>query len=96
MTGEGASRRSLRYLGLRLDRSMLDIRLPADIEARLDDIVRRTGRTKAFFVQEAVVERLADLEDVYLAEARLEELRPGRSRSYSLADVERDVEMHGI
>jgi RHH-type rel operon transcriptional repressor/antitoxin RelB len=45
----------------------LSIRLPADIEARLDDLANRTGRSKTFYVTEAVREHLGDLEDLYLA-----------------------------
>ena len=50
---------------------MLALRLPADLEKRLDDLARRTGRTKSFYAREAIAEHLADLEDAYLAEQRL-------------------------
>ena len=68
---------------------MLAIRLPAEIEKRLDTLARATGRSKSFYVREAILEHLADLEDVYLAEKRLESLRAGRSRSYTLDEVEK-------
>jgi RHH-type transcriptional regulator, rel operon repressor / antitoxin RelB len=70
---------------------MLAIRLPSDIEARLEDLAKRTGRTKTFYVREAIIEHLADIEDIYLAESRLEELRAGKSQTVTLADVERDL-----
>lgn len=47
---------------------MLAIRLPEDIEARLDKLARRTGRSKAFYARQAILEHLDDLEDLYLAE----------------------------
>jgi len=50
---------------------MLALRLPADLEKRLDDLARKTGRTKSFYAREAIAEHLADLEDAYLAEHRL-------------------------
>ena len=50
---------------------MLALRLPPDIEKRLDDLARRTGRTKSFYAREAILEHLADLEDAYLAESRM-------------------------
>jgi RHH-type transcriptional regulator, rel operon repressor / antitoxin RelB len=50
---------------------MLALRLPPDIEARLDKLARLTGRTKSFYAREAIEEHLADLEDAYLAEQRL-------------------------
>jgi len=71
--------------------NMLAIRLPQDIETRLDNLARRTGRTKSYYVREAIVEHLQDLEDLYLAEQRLADLRAGRSHTHSLDDVERDL-----
>jgi RHH-type transcriptional regulator, rel operon repressor / antitoxin RelB len=55
---------------------MLAIRLPEEIEARLQALVERTGRSKSFYVREAVLEHLDDLEDYYLAVQRLEEELP--------------------
>jgi RHH-type rel operon transcriptional repressor/antitoxin RelB len=72
---------------------MLAIRLPPDIEARLENLAKRTGRTKTSYVREAIVEHLADIDDVYLAESRLEDLRAGKSHSFALADVERELGM---
>ena len=70
---------------------MLAVRLPADIENRLDELARRTGRTKTFYVREAILEHFDDLEDIYLAEQRLEEIRSGRSPTLTLEEVERDL-----
>jgi RHH-type transcriptional regulator, rel operon repressor / antitoxin RelB len=47
---------------------MLALRLPEDIETRLDKLAKATGRTKSFYAREAILEHLADLEDLYLAE----------------------------
>ena len=66
---------------------MLAVRLPADIETRLDDLARSTGRTKTFYVREAILEHLDDLEDLYLAESRLLDIRAGRSKTIPLEDV---------
>lgn len=49
---------------------MLAIRLPADLERRLDDLARKTGRTKSFYARQAIVEHIDDLEDAYLAQER--------------------------
>jgi len=66
---------------------MLAIRLPEDIEIRLERLAKRTGRTKSFYARQAILEHLADLEDVYLAERRLEQLRSGRTRAVPLSRV---------
>lgn len=70
---------------------MLAIRLPEDLERRLAALAEATGRTKTYYAREAIKEFLDDLEDIYLAESRLEALRAGRSRATSLEDVERDL-----
>ena len=70
---------------------MLAIRLPADIEERLERLAERTGRTKTFHAREAILRHLEDLEDVYLAEQRLVELRAGRSRTFTLDEVAREL-----
>lgn len=50
---------------------MLALRLPEDIEKRLDALARKTGRTKSFYAREAILRHLEDLEDAHLAYERL-------------------------
>lgn len=59
----------------------ISIRLPEDIEARLDRLAARTGRSKTYYVREAILEHLDDLEDLYLAERRLIDLRNGKDEA---------------
>ena len=70
---------------------MLSLRLPADIENRLDRLAKATGRTKAFFARQAIVEHLEGLEDIHLAEQRSLDNRAGKSRTYTLEEVEREL-----
>ena len=70
---------------------MFAIRLPTDVEDRLDRLARATGRTKTFYAREAILEQLDDLEDSYLAEQRLIDNRAGRSRTCTLEEVEREL-----
>jgi RHH-type transcriptional regulator, rel operon repressor / antitoxin RelB len=67
------------------------IRLEAPLEKRLDDLARRTGRTKAYYLRELVQRGLADLEDYYLAAATVERVRKGEEQVYPAADVRRDL-----
>lgn len=46
---------------------MLAIRLKPEMEERLARLAARTGRTKTFYVREAIAQHLEDLEDYYLA-----------------------------
>ena len=63
------------------------LRLPDDVSQRLQQLAEPTGRTKTFYVIEAIREHLADLEDLYLAEQRLLDLRAGKSQTVPLEDV---------
>jgi RHH-type transcriptional regulator, rel operon repressor / antitoxin RelB len=69
--------------------NMLAIRLPADIEKRLDRLAKRTGRTKTYYAREAILKHLEDLEDIHDAERRLEDLYAGRSHTVPLEKVMR-------
>ncbi len=48
------------------------IRLNPDVEARLDRLASRTGRSKAYYLRHLIEEHLDDLEDAYLGEAAWE------------------------
>ncbi len=68
---------------------MLAIRLPPEIEQRLEKLAKRTGRTKTFYAREAILEHLDDLEDTYLADKTLEEIRSGQSYTIPFEEVAR-------
>jgi len=69
---------------------MLALRLPEEIKSRLDNLAKLTGRTKSFIVREAIIEHIADFEDLYLAEKRLVKNFKGESKTFSLASVGAD------
>ncbi len=69
------------------------VRLDPAIEQRLDHLAARTGRTKAFYLRELIVQGLDDLEDLYLAERELEDIRAGRIKTTPLAEV---MKRHGL
>lgn len=62
---------------------MLAIRLDPEIENRLEQLAKKTGRTKTFYAREAILEHLEDLEDLYLVQRRLK--RP--AKTYSAEEV---------
>ncbi len=66
---------------------MLAIRLPQVIEKRLEKLAQRTGRTKTFYAREAILTHLSELEDLYLAEDRLERIQRGEERTIPIAEV---------
>ena len=50
---------------------MIAVRLPSEIENRLTKLSNLTGRTKTYYVREAIVSYIDDLEDFYMAEERM-------------------------
>jgi len=74
---------------------MLAIRLPEEIETRLGQLAKATGRTKSFYARQAIIEHLDDLEDVYLAEKELEAIRAGKVKTIPLEEVMREYGLEG-
>ena len=74
---------------------MLAIRLPAEVETRLEALAQATGRTKTFYAREAILENLDDLEDLYLAEQRLIDIRAGKTQTVPLEEVMKRYGMEG-
>ena len=64
------------------------LRLPDDIGKRLTELSKRTGRSKTYYILEAIREHLDDLEDRYIAEQRLADIKAGRSRTYTSEEVQ--------
>ncbi len=71
------------------------VRLPAEAEQRLNDLAAATGRTKAFYIKEAILGQLDEMEDVYLAEKTLERIRKGQEETYTLDEVEKELDLAG-
>lgn len=67
---------------------MLALRLPEDLEARLDALARKTGRTKSYYAREAIIEYIDDLEDLYLAQERYALIEKGKVATLPLDAVE--------
>jgi RHH-type rel operon transcriptional repressor/antitoxin RelB len=68
---------------------MLAIRLPEDIEKRLDDLAHKTGRTKTYYAREAILNYIEDLEDTYVALKRLEK----SAKQWMLDELEQEIDL---
>lgn len=67
--------------------AMLALRLPPDIEQRLDALAKKTGRSKSFLARAAILRQIEDIEDDYLARRRTQRGRP----RVTLDGLERDL-----
>jgi RHH-type rel operon transcriptional repressor/antitoxin RelB len=67
------------------------IRLDEKTERRLEQLVVRTGGTKAYYLRELIAGGLDDLEEAYLAAATLERVRSGREKVYAAEQVRAEL-----
>ena len=67
------------------------IRLTQSVEARLDNLVQKTGRTKAFYLCELVERGLQDLEDYYLANEVFKRVEQGQEEVLSSEQVKKEL-----
>jgi RHH-type rel operon transcriptional repressor/antitoxin RelB len=67
---------------------MLAVRIPNKLEARLSKLAKVTGRPKSFYVRQALVTHLEEIEDTYTALYRLE--NPGRR--WTLDELEKGLD----
>ena len=63
-------------------------RVEDEIEDRLERLASETHRTKSFYVREAILKSLDEMEDIYLADQVIERIRKGEEKTYSLDEVE--------
>jgi RHH-type transcriptional regulator, rel operon repressor / antitoxin RelB len=73
--------------------NMLAIRLPLDIENRLDVLAKRSGRTKTHYAKQAILLHLEDLEDAFEAEVALKEFYESGEKPISLDEVKKRLGM---
>jgi RHH-type transcriptional regulator, rel operon repressor / antitoxin RelB len=72
---------------------MLTIRLSESTKQRLNKLAKETHRPKSFYVREAIERSLNEIEDIYLAQIRIESLRAGQSKTYTLEEVEQELDL---
>jgi RHH-type rel operon transcriptional repressor/antitoxin RelB len=70
---------------------VIALRLPPEVEERLEALAKATGRSKSFYVREALLEHLDDMEDAYLAAATLERVRLGKERVFTTEQLRKDL-----
>ena len=73
----------------------VSIRLPEDLSNRLQNLAEITGRSKTYYMIEAIREHIDDLEDLYLAEQRFIVNRDGKTKTIALEDVMKPYGMEG-
>lgn len=63
------------------------LRIPSDLSARYEKLAQNTGRTKTFYMKEALTESIDHLEYVYGILKDVEDARAGKLETYSIEEV---------
>ena len=71
---------------------MLSVRLGEELEQRLEALAKATGRSKTYYVREALISKLEDMEDVYMAEMVLERIASGDEKVISAEEFWREMD----
>ena len=65
----------------------VNVRIPEPLYERLSLLAKRTGRSQTFYVKEAIVDQLEDLEDAFLASQRL----ASPETIFTLEEIEKEL-----
>jgi RHH-type rel operon transcriptional repressor/antitoxin RelB len=74
-----------------MTKTQMNVRIDEALDLRLAALAKRTGRTKSFYVVEAIKGFLEDQEDYFLAKDSLEEFRASGESAIDIADVDWDA-----
>ena len=74
---------------------MFSLRLPKDIEDRLDGLAKRTGRTKTFYVRQAILTHLEDIEDAFQGDEIIKRVGSGKEPVMSAGEMRRSLGLNG-
>ena len=72
---------------------MLSVRLENDYEDRLNNLSKKTNRPKTFYVKELFNKHFQDMEDIYLADAALEEFKQSGEKAISLDEMRAAIDL---
>jgi RHH-type rel operon transcriptional repressor/antitoxin RelB len=67
------------------------IRLDSAIESRLGDLAHSTGRSKAYYLRELIMNGIDELEDYYRASEVMDRVRSGKEAVYSSKQVRQNL-----
>ena len=66
-------------------------RTTPELKGRVDSLAKKTRRSASFYYNLLLEEYLEDLEDVYLSEKVLEDIRSGKTKTYPAEEVYKEL-----
>jgi RHH-type rel operon transcriptional repressor/antitoxin RelB len=70
---------------------MVAVRLPAELDKELSTLSTETGRSKSYYMIEALKRYLEDTEDRFTLEKAIKEFYEGDQKTYTLDEVEKEL-----
>ena len=74
-----------------MNSGVISLRLTGKEKDRLDILSRQTGRSRAFYLREALSKYLDELEHIYAVRAEHEAIRKEELQTISLEELEREL-----
>ncbi len=71
----------------------IQVRVPEDIASRYDNLAKETGRTRSYYVNEALAAEIERLEYEYGILRKVEDWRAGRLETVSLDELEESLDL---
>lgn len=71
----------------------MTIRLSQELDERLNNLTKQTGRSKSYYLVEALESYLENMEDLLISNAVLERIKTGKERTYSLDEVYNEIKL---
>lgn len=66
-------------------------RTTPELKKRIDFLAKETHRTTSFYFNKLLEDYLEDLEDIYLSEKTLEDIKSGAEKTFSADEVYREL-----
>ncbi|WP_456325299.1 type II toxin-antitoxin system RelB family antitoxin [Desulfonauticus submarinus] len=73
------------------NRKTITVSLPVEDFERLDKLAKHTGRSKNFYIKEALSKYLDEVEDIYFLERSIELVRTGQDELIDLEEAEEEL-----
>lgn len=78
-------------IGIMTNSAVINFRSNPQSKIRIERLAKMTKRPASFYYNYLLDEYLDDLEDIFLAEEVIKNIRSGKEKTYTLAEVEAEL-----
>ena len=73
--------------------AVLTVRISSELEARLEKLAQRTGRTKSYYAREAIEHHINELEEMYWAQEAITRWETGDKKTIPAEQLYSELEL---